>query len=162
MNLLWSHMQHITDICFWTPGKSQGCTHTHSHLGFFVPRFLDNTQLVLVRTAIVICFVSFLPDTTSNPRPEAGDGSRRSWSHHMCIIIFWTTVSSPYAHTIYTGSRCIYVVTYYHWENWLLTDYGWHCKYRLWDADLRSSFGPWNLNFSILGRSQPYRDRRTL
>ena len=109
---------------FWVSSEYITCTHTHSHLGFLIPRLLDNTQLVFVRTAIVIRVVSFLPDTTTNPRSKAGDGSRRSWSHLVCIMILWTTVSSPYAYTIYTVSRCIYVVAYYHWENWLLTDYG--------------------------------------
>ena len=42
---------------------------------------------------------------------------------------------------IYTGSECNYAVTHYLWVNWLLTDYGWHWQYRLWDADLRNSYG---------------------
>ena len=74
--VFWRCFSHVFFLNFLTIYNLHAYAFTFQ--GSLVPRLLDNTQQVLVRTAIVIRVVSFLPDTTPNPRSQAVNGSRKS------------------------------------------------------------------------------------
>ena len=95
-----------------------------------------------IQTAIISCVLSFLPGSPQFHARMNGKGLKL-WSQRMCIILLQSTVSSPYVHTYTRGlGAYIYIYeTYYHWENWLLTDYCWPWKIQTMGSRMRNGFG---------------------